>query len=76
MEPEEPARDPEQDPDHGSDRDPELGPDPFTSEELTRIYREEVAAAADAGRRLTVLLAPYGTPHRPRRHRDGPAPGH
>jgi hypothetical protein len=34
----------------------------FTSEDLTRIYREEAAAAQADGRRLTVLLAPYGAP--------------
>jgi hypothetical protein len=43
----------------------------FNSEELTRIYREEAAAAAPFGERLTVLLAPYGMPkaYSPR-HRD------
>ena len=51
---------------------PEIDEDLFTSEELTRIYREEAAAAAAAGRRLTVLLAPYGGPHpSSHRHRDG-----
>jgi len=43
----------------------------FTSEELTRIYREEAAAAEAAGRRLTVLLAPYGTPDVSSRRRRG-----
>jgi hypothetical protein len=33
----------------------------FSSEELTRIYRETAAAAEPAGDRLTVLLAPYGS---------------
>jgi hypothetical protein len=43
----------------------------FTSEELTRIYRDEAAAAAAEGRRLTVLLAPYGRPEgSPPRHGD------
>jgi hypothetical protein len=32
----------------------------FSSEELTRIYRETAAAAEETGDRLTVLLAPYG----------------
>ncbi len=31
----------------------------FSSEELTRIYREAAAAAEEEGDRLTVLLAPY-----------------
>jgi len=71
------ARDPGPDPDGGPDRGPDRGPDQgpdagpalFTSAELTRIYREEAAAAVLDGRRLTVLLAPYGAPRvSPRRH--------
>jgi hypothetical protein len=43
----------------------------FTKEELTRIYREEAAAATATGNRLTVLLVPYGLPGRSSsRHRD------
>jgi hypothetical protein len=50
--------------------DPAMDRAMFTSEELTRIYREEAAAAAATGRRLTVLLAPYGMPESsPPRHR-------
>ncbi len=43
----------------------------FSSEELTRIYREAAAAAADEGDRLTVLLAPYARADvPPSRHRS------
>ena len=33
--------------------------DPFSSEEMNRIYRDAAANAEHAGSRLTVLLAPY-----------------
>ncbi len=50
--------------------DPEMA-ELFSGEELTRIYREAAAAAADEGERLRVLLAPYCAPAVPRpRHRD------
>jgi hypothetical protein len=52
--------------------DPNDGDDPFTSEDLTRIYRETAAAAAERGERVMVLLAPYGAPQSaaPRHRRD------
>lgn len=42
----------------------------FTSEEMTRIYREAAATAEDTCERLRVLLAPYTTAEAPSpRHR-------
>lgn len=50
--------------------DPEMA-ELFSGEELTRIYREAAAEAADDGGRLRVLLAPYCAPAVPKpRHGD------
>ena len=53
------------------DDDNRLVPEPFSGEELTRIYRETAADAESDGDRLTVLLAPYAGARIPRQRRGG-----
>ncbi len=53
------------------DDDHRLVPEPFSGEELTRIYRETAAEAEDEGDRLTVLLAPYAGGRIPRQRGPG-----
>lgn len=53
------------------DDDNRLVPEPFSGEELTRIYRETAADAEGDGDRLTVLLAPYAGARIPRQRRGG-----